>query len=144
MQKSFIIAIAATLWTVPGLAAPADQKPSADSSDDATLLLIIPQRDDAAQAETPSVRSEDSDALSQAPSATPDRESKEDGPPAAKHGENTLTADEAKSKLELGGFAVSELKKTDDGLWIGKAQREGQSFDVAVDANGNIFFRQAS
>jgi periplasmic protein CpxP/Spy len=149
MQRSFITAIAATLWIVPGLAAPTDQKPSADSSDEPTLLLIIPKADETAQA--PSTQSQDSTqsrdtrAQSDAPSAMPERESKDAGPPTAAHGPNNMTESEAKAKIEEGGFSdVSNLKKNDEGVWLGKAQREGESFEVAIDSEGNLFYRQAS
>jgi hypothetical protein len=55
-------------------------------------------------------------------------------------GANSFTEGEAKSRIEARGFAnVSELKKDDQGVWRGKAMREGKSVDVALDFQGNVF-----
>lgn len=63
--------------------------------------------------------------------------------PAA--GANSFTEAEVKARIESQGFAnVSALKKSDDGIWLGMAQREGQTFEVALDYRGNVFFRPAS
>ena len=60
-------------------------------------------------------------------------------------GANSFTEGEAKSRIEARGFAnVSELKKDEQGIWRGKAQREGKSVDVALDFQGNVFARDAS
>lgn len=59
------------------------------------------------------------------------------GAPAA--GANSFTEGQAKARLEARGFSdVSPLTKGSDGIWRGKATRNGQSVDVAVDYQGNI------
>jgi hypothetical protein len=54
-------------------------------------------------------------------------------------GRNSFTEGEAKSRIERMGFAnVSDLKKDDDGVWRGRAMKNGQLVDVSVDYQGNV------
>ena len=54
-------------------------------------------------------------------------------------GANSFTEGEAKSRIERMGFAnVSELKKDDNGVWRGRAMRDGKSVDVSLDYQGNV------
>jgi hypothetical protein len=54
-------------------------------------------------------------------------------------GRNSFTEGEAKSRIERMGFAnVSELKKDDNGVWRGRAMRDGKSVDVSLDYQGNV------
>jgi len=55
-------------------------------------------------------------------------------------GANSFTEGEAKSRIESRGFAnVTQLRKDDQGIWRGKAQRNGTAVDVALDFQGNVF-----
>lgn len=55
-------------------------------------------------------------------------------------GANSFTEGEAKSRLEGKGFAnIDQLKKDDDGIWRGKAMKDGRQVDVALDYQGNVF-----
>jgi hypothetical protein len=54
-------------------------------------------------------------------------------------GRNSFTEGQAKSKIEGAGFAnVSELKKDDNGVWRGKADKGGSSTPVSVDFQGKV------
>jgi hypothetical protein len=54
-------------------------------------------------------------------------------------GRNSFTEGQAKSKIEGAGFSnISELKKDDNGVWRGKANKAGASTDVSVDFQGNV------
>src|ERR1700742_3384416 len=54
-------------------------------------------------------------------------------------GRNSFTEGQAKSKIEGAGFTnVSELKKDDNGVWRGKANKGGSSTNVSVDFQGNV------
>lgn len=54
-------------------------------------------------------------------------------------GRNSFTEGQAKSKIEDAGYTnVSELKKDDNGVWRGKASKDGSSAAVSVDFQGNI------
>jgi hypothetical protein len=54
-------------------------------------------------------------------------------------GSNSFTEGQAKTKIEGAGFTnVSELKKDDNGVWRGKANKGGSSTDVSVDFQGNV------
>lgn len=55
-------------------------------------------------------------------------------------GANSFTEGEAKSRIESRGFAnVTQLRKDEQGIWRGKAQRNGSMVDVALDFQGNVF-----
>ena len=55
-------------------------------------------------------------------------------------GANSFTEGEAKSRIEARGFAnVTQLRKDEQGIWRGKAQRNGTMIDVALDFQGNVF-----
>ena len=55
-------------------------------------------------------------------------------------GANSFTEGEAKSRIESRGFAnVTQLRKDEQGIWRGRAQRNGTMVDVALDFQGNVF-----
>ncbi|MBV1797719.1 hypothetical protein [Siccirubricoccus sp. G192] len=54
-------------------------------------------------------------------------------------GANSFTEGQARSRIEAAGFSgVGELRKDDQGIWRGQAQRGGQSVGVALDYQGNV------
>jgi hypothetical protein len=54
-------------------------------------------------------------------------------------GANSFTESQAKSRIEAGGFSnVTELKKDDNGVWRGKAVKNGKSSAVSLDFQGNV------
>ena len=59
------------------------------------------------------------------------------GAPVA--GANSFTEGQAKSRIESSGYAsVSELRKDDQGVWQGKAMKDGKSISVSLDFQGNV------
>jgi hypothetical protein len=59
------------------------------------------------------------------------------GAPAA--GANSFTEGQAKSRIESNGYAnVSELRKDEQGVWRGKAVKDGKSVNVSLDFQGNV------
>jgi hypothetical protein len=59
------------------------------------------------------------------------------GAPAA--GANSFTEGQAKSRIEAQGYtAVTDLKKDDQGVWRGKATRNGKVMTVSLDYQGNV------
>jgi hypothetical protein len=59
--------------------------------------------------------------------------------PIPAKGANSFTMGEAKSRLEKNGFSsVSDLTKDNDGVWRGKAQRDGSATSVWLDYKGNV------
>jgi hypothetical protein len=57
-------------------------------------------------------------------------------------GANSFTAGQAKSRIESRGYSnVSSLAKDNQGIWRGKAQKDGQTFDLALDYQGNVVVR---
>jgi opacity protein-like surface antigen len=57
-------------------------------------------------------------------------------------GANSFTEGQAKSRIESSGYSkVSDLKKDDNGVWRGKATKDGKSVDVSLDFQGNVTSR---
>ena len=57
-------------------------------------------------------------------------------------GRNSFSEGEAKSRIEKAGFSnISELKKDDNGVWRGRASKDGRSVDVSLDYQGNVLTR---
>jgi opacity protein-like surface antigen len=68
---------------------------------------------------------------------SPDSSNRQVTAPVA--GRNSFTEGEAKSRIEKMGFAnVSELKKDDNGIWRGRAMKDGKTVDVSLDYQGNV------
>ena len=54
-------------------------------------------------------------------------------------GRNSFTMNEARRRIEKGGFTqVTALKKDADGIWRGKAMKSGSAVDVYCDYQGNV------
>jgi negative regulator of sigma E activity len=57
-------------------------------------------------------------------------------------GANSFTEGQAKSRIESNGYnSVSSLKKDDNGVWRGKAMKDGKAVDVSLDFQGNVVVR---
>jgi hypothetical protein len=131
MRAGLIIAIAAVLFTGTASAQsttpqPEDRSSTAPSAGQTPSIQQVPPPNSGSP--DPGVRLPESNV--------------QNGPAA---GANSFTEAEVKTRIEAQGFAnVTELKKSDDGIWLGMAQREGRSFQVALDYRGNVFFRPAS
>ena len=64
---------------------------------------------------------------------------KGNNPGAPVAGANSFTEGQAKSRIESMGYTkVSKLIKDDQGVWRGKADKDGKSFDVSLDYQGNV------
>ena len=60
-------------------------------------------------------------------------------------GANSFTEGEAKSRIERMGFAsVADLKKDDNGVWRGRAMKDGKTVDVSLDYQGNVIQGQGT
>ncbi|QCI68495.1 PepSY domain-containing protein [Phreatobacter stygius] len=66
-------------------------------------------------------------------------------PPAAinatalESGANSFTEGQARARLEQAGVTgIGELKKDDQGIWRGRATRNGAAVTVGVDFRGNV------
>ena len=54
-------------------------------------------------------------------------------------GANSFTEGQARGRIEDAGFSdVSELRKDDNGIWRGKAVRNGSPTEVGLDFKGNV------
>lgn len=68
---------------------------------------------------------------------SPDSSNRQVNTPVA--GRNSFTEGEAKSRIEKMGFSnVSDLKKDDNGVWRGRAMKDGRTVDLSVDYQGNV------
>jgi periplasmic protein CpxP/Spy len=55
------------------------------------------------------------------------------------NGANSFTEGQARTRLEGAGLSnITELQKDDQGIWRGKAMRDGKSVTVGFDYKGNI------
>lgn len=55
-------------------------------------------------------------------------------------GANSFTEGQAKSRIESQGFTnVSGLTKDDQGIWRGKAAKDGRNVSVSLDFHGDVF-----
>ena len=58
---------------------------------------------------------------------------------ALEKGRNSFTRGQATKRLAGAGFsAITDLKKDDQGIWRGKAMKDGASVTVGFDYKGNI------
>jgi hypothetical protein len=70
--------------------------------------------------------------------ATPD--TKNPGAPVS--GANSFTEGQAKSRIEQSGFTnVTDLKKDANGIWTGKAVKDGKTSTISLDYQGNVVAR---
>jgi hypothetical protein len=54
-------------------------------------------------------------------------------------GSNSFTEGQAKSRIEEAGYTgVTDLKKDDNGVWRGMANKGGSSMSVSLDFQGNV------
>jgi hypothetical protein len=54
-------------------------------------------------------------------------------------GANSFTEAQAKSRLEDDGYShITDLKLDENGIWVAKAQKDGDEVDVTLDYQGNI------
>jgi hypothetical protein len=61
-------------------------------------------------------------------------------PAAPVKGANSFTEVQAKGRIEKKGFSnVTELKKDNDGIWRGRAEKDGKKVSVSLDFEGNVF-----
>jgi hypothetical protein len=55
-------------------------------------------------------------------------------------GANSFTEGQAKSRIESQGFTnLSGLTKDDQGIWRGKAMKDGRNVNVSLDFHGDVF-----
>jgi hypothetical protein len=74
-------------------------------------------------------------ALAQTPSTTPSQPTTT----APVAGSNSFTEGQARSRIEAAGFTnVTDLQKDDQGVWRGRAMRNGTTSAVGLDFQGNV------
>jgi hypothetical protein len=57
-------------------------------------------------------------------------------------GANSFTQSQAMKRIEERGFSdVAELRKDDQGVWRGKARKDGKPVEVSLDFQGNVIAR---
>lgn len=60
-------------------------------------------------------------------------------PATLEAGANSFTEGQARGRIGDAGFMdVKDLVKDDQGVWRGKAMKDGKSFNVGIDYKGNI------
>ncbi|SDC76628.1 hypothetical protein [Belnapia rosea] len=100
-----------------------------------TAPTATPAMPDRTGANAPSARSE-----STPPAVTTDNGTRTATTPAA--GANSFTEGQARSRIEAAGFTgLNDLQKDDQGIWRGRAMRNGQQVSVSLDYQGNVTTR---
>jgi hypothetical protein len=74
------------------------------------------------------------------PAATIDSGTRTSASPTA--GANSFTEGQARSRIEAAGFTgIDNLEKDDQGIWRGRAMRNGAQVSVSLDYQGNVSTR---
>lgn len=56
-----------------------------------------------------------------------------------KAGANSFTESQARNRIETSGFSnLTDLAKDDQGIWRGKAMKDGKTLSVSLDFKGNV------
>jgi hypothetical protein len=78
-------------------------------------------------------------ATDQAPSNPAVKTTEGNNPGAPAPGANSFTEGQAKARIEARGYAnASGLAKDSNGLWRGKAMKDGKPVNVTLDYQGNV------
>ncbi len=73
------------------------------------------------------------------PRANSDQKTSAAGTAALEAGANSFTESQARSRIEGAGFGkVTGLAKDQQGIWRGKAQKDGRMVSVGLDFKGNV------
>jgi hypothetical protein len=150
MHRSFVIAVAASLlagtafaqYTSPSQSTPSAEAPKAEHHAPAPSTAQAPAaRNDQTPATTPQAGSQNRiPPAAEGPQNPAVRTGEGNNASAPVAGANSFTEGEAKSRIEARGFMnVTDLTKDDQGIWRGKAQRDGRQVNVALDYQGNVF-----
>jgi hypothetical protein len=87
----------------------------------------------------PSTTTTNPTANKDAPSNPAVKTSEGNNPGAPAAGANSFTAGQAKARIESRGYAsVSGLAKDRNGIWRGKAMKDGKAVNVTLDYQGNV------
>jgi len=125
-QRGLIVGLAFALSGVPAIA----QTSTAPTTSGPTVPGTTTN--------TPTQRSQDNTTTAAPPSVTTSNANKKTAAAPVK-GANSFTMDEARRRIEAGGFAqVSDLKKDSDGIWRGTGMRDGAAVPVYCDYQGNV------
>jgi hypothetical protein len=137
MQSSILrLAMLSAVLAVPAYAQVAPSQP--DRTTTTPGMTTAPGATTAPGTMTPGAAAPRTD--STPPAATIDNGTRTSAAPAA--GANSFTEAQAKSRIEAAGFTgVDQLQKDDQGIWRGRAQRNGQQVSVSLDYQGNVSTR---
>lgn len=122
IARATAVALASAALGVPALAQPETSAPTVPS-----ITTNTPQQRSPANAATASPPAVTASNANSKTAAAPVK------------GANSFTMDEARRRIEAGGFSqVSGLQKDGDGIWRGQAMQDGASVPVYRDYRGNV------
>ena len=139
MRLMLSAAAAVALMTAPALATAAayggaDNTTAATAPNSATTATAPNSTTTATAPNSTTTATAPTDASNPAIKTT---EGNNPGAPAA--GANSFTMNQAKARIEARGYGqVSGLQKDKEGLWRGKAMKDGKAVNVALDFQGNV------
>ncbi len=124
------VASAQTTTTTPGTTAPGTTMGTTPGAPGRTLPGVTTN--------TPAQLNPSNNSSATAPAVTTSNANNKTAAAPVK-GRNSFTMNEARRRIEKGGFTqVTGLKKDADGVWRGKGMKNGSSVDVYCDYQGNV------
>ena len=132
VQRSMAVALASAVLGAPAMAqtsAPATNAPTGGATGTTVPGLST---------NTPAQRSPANTTTASPPAVTTSNANTKTSAAPVK-GRNSFTMNEARRRIEAGGFTqVTGLKKDQDGIWRGTGMRGGTSVPVYCDYQGNV------
>ena len=140
MRLIFTAGTAALLFAGSTLAQPATNPAANNPNVTAPAPVPAPKGNPVTNRDTANPPAATNNTRATANPALKTQEGNNPGAPVA--GANSFTEGQAKARIEARGYTnVSELTKDSQGIWRGKASKDGKSFDVSLDYQGNVVVR---
>ena len=136
LQKGLTIALASAVFGVPAIAQTTSPStaPTTNAPTGGATGTTVPGM----STNTPAQRSPANTNSTSPPAVTTSNANNKTAAAPVK-GRNSFTMNEARRRIQAGGFTqVTGLKKDQDGIWRGTGMRDGASVPVYCDYQGNV------
>lgn len=136
LQKGLTIALASAVFGVPAIAQTTSPStaPTTNAPTGGATGTTVPGM----STNTPAQRSPANTNSASPPAVTTSNANNKTAAAPVK-GRNSFTMNEARRRIQAGGFTqVTGLKKDQDGIWRGTGMRDGASVPVYCDYQGNV------
>lgn len=136
LQKGLTVALASAVFGVPAIAQTTSPStaPTTNAPTGGATGTTVPGM----STNTPAQRSPANTNSASPPAVTTSNANNKTAAAPVK-GRNSFTMNEARRRIQAGGFTqVTGLKKDQDGIWRGTGMRDGASVPVYCDYQGNV------